>query len=144
MRLRDERDGYDPRTWARLALGAFVSRADYDVAMALREDLRRDIDDLLDEVEFLVTAGAAAPAAVATAAHPFGMLRERFLAAPFSSTGHPAMAMPIGFDPDGLPLSLQVAGRFGAENALVGLAALHRTMRPWQTVSPTLKESLSL
>lgn len=140
-RLRTEREGYDPRTWARLALGAFVNREAYDDAMALRAILRTEIDGLLAGADLLVTAGAPAPAGDPGAAPPFGMLRDRFLAAPFSATGHPAMTMPIGFcDDSGLPLSLQAVSRFGEESRLVGLAALHRTLRPWQTMRPPFEK----
>jgi aspartyl-tRNA(Asn)/glutamyl-tRNA(Gln) amidotransferase subunit A len=138
-RLRKHRDEYDPRTWARLALGAFVSAEDYQAAMSLRAHLRREIDGLLDRAEILVTAGAPAPAGLPQLAPPFGMLRERFILAPFSSTGHPALTMPIGFH-RGLPLSLQAVAGYEAEERLVGLAASHASRRPWQSLTPELKK----
>lgn len=135
-RLRTEADGYDPRTWSRLTLGAFVSTSTYEAAMRLREVLRREIDDLFNEVDILVTAGAAAPPANPKHAAPFGMLRERFLESPFNATGHPAMTMPIGFDGSGLPLSMQLIAPFGAEDILLQVAAQHGQLRSWQETLP--------
>lgn len=141
-RLRNERDAYDPRTWSRLALGAFVSSKSYRTAMALRRTLRGEIDRLFDNADILVTAGAPAAAGSPTAAAPFGMLRDRFLLSPFSATGHPAMTMPIGFA-DGLPLSLQAIAPFAEEERLVGLAAAHALMRDWQASRPPLEDLTS-
>ena len=138
-RLRAEASGYDPRTWSRLALGAFVSTDVYESAMRLREVLRQEIDALFKDVDVLVTAGASAAPASPGKAAPFGMLCERFIASPFSATGHPALAMPIGFDRNGLPLSMQIVAPFGAEEVLVQTAALHGLLRPWQNTRPPLK-----
>jgi len=41
----------------------------------------------------------------------------------WSLTGFPALNLPIGFDPQGLPLGLQLAAPPHADNALLGAAA---------------------
>lgn len=135
-RLRAERDGYDPRTWARLAIGAFVSHETYGQALLLRKRLRAEIDGLLEQVEVLVTAAAPAGAGDPAAAPPFGMLDAPFLTTPFSLTGHPAIAMPIGLDRGGMPLSMQLVARMRHEPTLLRAAAAHRRIRPWQTLTP--------
>ena len=38
-------------------------------------------------------------------------------------TGHPAISVPGAFTPDGLPVGLQLVGRYGEERALLGIAA---------------------
>ena len=42
---------------------------------------------------------------------------------PFNVTGHPALAMTAGFSKDGLPLSLQLAGRYWDEAGVMRAAA---------------------
>jgi amidase len=49
----------------------------------------------------------------------------------FNITGQPAVAVPAGFGADGLPLSVQLAGRIGAEDVLYALAAQLEAARPW-------------
>jgi amidase len=56
----------------------------------------------------------------------------------FNVTGQPAIALPAGFDSDGLPLSVQLVGRPGAERTLYALAAQLEAARPWAQHRPPL------
>jgi aspartyl-tRNA(Asn)/glutamyl-tRNA(Gln) amidotransferase subunit A len=47
------------------------------------------------------------------------MLRSTQL---FNITGHPAITVPCGNTPDGLPVGAQIVGRTGADTALLSLA----------------------
>jgi amidase len=49
----------------------------------------------------------------------------------FNLTGQPAIALPAGFGADGLPLSVQLIGRPGAEDLLYSLAGQLEIARPW-------------
>jgi amidase len=49
----------------------------------------------------------------------------------FNLTGQPAIAVPAGFGTDGLPLSVQLVGRLGAEALLYSLAAQIEAAAPW-------------
>lgn len=49
----------------------------------------------------------------------------------FNLTGQPAIAIPAGFGADGLPLSVQLVGRHGAEATLYSLAAQLERTNPW-------------
>ncbi len=51
-------------------------------------------------------------------------------------TGQPAIALPAGIGGDGLPLSVQLVGRPGAEQSLYGLAAQLEAVRPWSGQRP--------
>ncbi len=52
-------------------------------------------------------------------------------AAAFNVTGQPAIALPAGFAADGLPLSIQLVGRLGAEDVLYSLAGQLEAAAPW-------------
>jgi amidase len=54
----------------------------------------------------------------------------------FNLTGQPAIALPAGFAADGLPLSVQLVGRPGAEDLLYSLAGEIETARPWAHHTP--------
>ena len=43
---------------------------------------------------------------------------------PFNMTGHPAVSMPCGFGADGLPIGLQLVGRFRGDAELLRVCAL--------------------
>jgi amidase len=57
---------------------------------------------------------------------------------PFNVTGQPAATVPAGLSADGLPLSVQLAGRPGEEETLLSLAAQLEAQRPWATTRPPL------
>ena len=50
---------------------------------------------------------------------------------PFNITGHPAIALPVGLDGEGLPLSVQLVGRFREDAALLDLAAAVEALAGW-------------
>jgi amidase len=56
----------------------------------------------------------------------------------FNATGQPACSVPAGFDGDGLPLAVQLAGRPHDEATLLSLAAQIEGARPWADRRPPL------
>jgi amidase len=56
----------------------------------------------------------------------------------FNATGQPACSVPAGFDGDGLPLAVQLAGRPHDEATLLSLAAQIEGARPWAGRRPPL------
>ncbi len=53
-------------------------------------------------------------------------------------TGQPAIALPAGIGGDGLPLSVQLMGRPGAEQTLYALAAELEEAQPWRERRPAV------
>jgi amidase len=100
---------------------------------------------LWDEIDVLVTPataktaidaeggyGHSAPVAINVAARftPF--------TAVFNVTGQPAVTLPAGMGTDGLPLSVQLVGRLGAEDVLYSLAGQIESAVPWAGRRPAL------
>lgn len=50
---------------------------------------------------------------------------------PFNATGQPVIALPVGFDSNGLPISVQLIGKPAAELTLIRLAAQLEQVNPW-------------
>jgi aspartyl-tRNA(Asn)/glutamyl-tRNA(Gln) amidotransferase subunit A len=57
---------------------------------------------------------------------------------PFNLTGQPAATVPCGFDHDGLPLGLQIVGRFGDDATVLRAAAAFEAAEPWAQLTPPL------
>ena len=56
----------------------------------------------------------------------------------FNLTGQPAIALPAGVGSDGLPLSVQLVGRPGAEDVLYALAGQIESAAPWADRRPAI------
>ncbi|GAA1602242.1 amidase [Actinoplanes couchii] len=53
-------------------------------------------------------------------------------AAPWNYAGLPAIVVPVGFRPDGLPLAVQLVGPPGSELLLLSVAGQFEVANPWQ------------
>jgi amidase len=116
-----------------------------DRLLARRARTSERILDLWDEVDVLLTPGLARTALPAeggygrSAAVAFDRA-GRFTpwTTPFNVTGQPACTLPAGFGADGLPLSVQLVGRPGAEDVLYSLAGQIENARPWAEYRPPI------
>jgi amidase len=99
--------------------------------------------ELWEDFDVLMTPGLASPPIAAEGGYGRSGLAAFNLAgrftpwtAIFNVTGQPAISIPAGFTPDGLPLSVQLVGRLGAEDTLYSLAAQIEEARPWTDRRP--------
>jgi amidase len=108
-----------------------------------RERVAARIAGLWDEYDVLVTpttARAPIPAdgaygrSAAVAVNTAGRFTP--FTAVFNLTGQPAVAVPAGWDGDGVPLSVQLVGRPGAEDVLYALAGQLEQAVPWADRRP--------
>jgi 2-dehydropantoate 2-reductase len=114
--------GYAEGTRALLALGARVTPAEYDAALARRDELTAAIEASLAGVDVLAgpTVGFVAP----EQDPPFGVGEdsgEGHFTGPYNLTGHPAISLPV--PAAGLPAGLQLAGRRSRDGDLLRVAA---------------------
>lgn len=100
---------------------------------------------LWDEFDVLVTPGLGSSAIAAEAAYGRSGFVAFNVAARFTPwtpifniTGQPAVSIPAGFGSDGLPLSVQLVGRLGAEDTLYSLAGQIEAARPWADRRPLI------
>jgi aspartyl-tRNA(Asn)/glutamyl-tRNA(Gln) amidotransferase subunit A len=57
---------------------------------------------------------------------------------PFNLTGQPAATAPCGFDAYGLPVGLQIVGRWRDDATVLRAAAAFERERPWENIRPPL------
>ena len=67
-----------------------------------------------------------------------GMSRFYPYCVPWNHLGNPAMSIPAGFSPEGMPLAIQIIGRPGDEPTLLSLAAQIEAERPWAEMRPPI------
>ncbi|HYF24900.1 MAG TPA: amidase [Baekduia sp.] len=129
----------EPRTRHIAALGRALPGAAVRWARGAEADLSRRVLSLFDEgFDALLTPGCAEGPyrAGEFTQHGtawwvmFAAKRIPYFAA-FNLTGTPAVAVPAGFDDDGLPVGVQLAGRPRDEATLLGLTAQLEQARPW-------------
>lgn len=131
------RDDYAPVTRARLDAALLCSGADHVNALrwqgrALREFLR----DVLSRVDVVAypTVPDLPPLLAAGSTH--SSLAALRLNRPFSLLGLPAMSVPVGFDPVGLPVGLQLISRPWAEQTLLRAGAAYQAITDWHLRIP--------
>jgi aspartyl-tRNA(Asn)/glutamyl-tRNA(Gln) amidotransferase subunit A len=137
--LETHADRYSPGVRLRLEMGRYILAEDYLRAMALRAQLRENVDTALNGLDALLLPALAitAPPLGAASVDVDGarepvravMLRLTQL---FNITGHPAIAIPAGSS-DGFPVGLQLVGRRGRTADLLALAA---AVEPYITGGP--------
>jgi amidase len=63
-------------------------------------------------------------------------IRTFTFAAPFNTTGEPAISLPLHHSPDGLPVGVQLVAPHGREDVLLQLAAQLERAHPWHHRQP--------
>src|SRR5215813_8696708 len=140
-------DEVEKVTWATAKLGDAVSGADYVRATQTAHKLGRQMASFHADWDVLLTPG------LATLPVKLGWLdmmmddvdeywRRVFAFSPFTVwfnlTGQPAMMLPLGGSPEGLPVASQLVARYGDEATLFRLAAQLEAARPWFDRKPAL------
>ena len=104
-----------------------VSDADAARAARRREEYREVVEDALEGIDLVLTPtlplvapwiGAGAPGDLQVRE---ALIRRTF---PFNALGWPALALPCGAAEDGLPASVQLAGRPGADGLVLAAGRL--------------------
>jgi amidase len=137
-----DRTTLQPRTRRHIALGEWAWRRGY-VRETDRQRWRDQCLAFLDSFDLLLTPALAATPPPAQSwstrswrANLLSNVRYAPYAAPWNLAGFPAIAVPVGTRPDGLPLAAQLVGPPGAERLLLAVAGQLEQAAPWPRHSP--------
>jgi aspartyl-tRNA(Asn)/glutamyl-tRNA(Gln) amidotransferase subunit A len=124
------------------AVAASVAPAvDYLQAMRLRTRMRRVLHELYAKYDALVAPSRG------TVAHPldrnFNEAYANFRQGPpiipaGNIAGQPALSVPSGFGPDGLPTGIQFTGKAWSEARLISIASAYQSATEWHRRRPNL------
>lgn len=111
--LRERGADFGRYTYQRLMPGAAISAADLIRAQRMRLQLTMTLErEVFSRCDALLCAGCLSPAPRLDAfSKDWPPADASKLTIPFNVTGHPALAVPSGFDREAMPLGFQIVGR---------------------------------
>jgi len=142
--LRERPELYAEITRTRLRAGAAISGADLVHALRWRRQLCAAYLAATDGLDAVVSGCALGPAPRLDdlTGPPYLATRGKLVMTPFSLTGAPALSVCAGFTADGLPLSLQIAGRPFDDAKVLRVGHAYERATPWRDRRPPLESAI--
>ncbi len=139
-------DRVDPGLREAAVAGATASASDYLDATAVRMELGRRMGVFHATYDLLVTPTMPIPAFPAGQASPDDWPSQLWTSwtpytYPFNLTQQPALSVPCGFTPAGLPVGLQVVGPRHADARVLRAGRAYEHATDWDTRRPPLLEA---
>ncbi len=139
--FRERPQDFGHHMFARIALGAFLSAADYVEATRQRRELCIEFARALEDVDVVVSANSTGPAPRIDAIPTYSTFERASYTGPYNLTGSPALSVPIGFE-DGLPLAFQIAGKPFDEAGVMRVGHAFEQATEFHRQRPTIAASL--
>ena len=122
----------------RVLPAVLINGRDYIQAQRERRRMVAEMAPVYANYDVLVTATAGGPAPRLESWRTIEFWRRASLTTPFNVTGGPALAQCIGFSSNGLPLSMQIAGRPFDDATVLRVAHAYEKATPWRAKRPEL------
>jgi aspartyl-tRNA(Asn)/glutamyl-tRNA(Gln) amidotransferase subunit A len=145
--LDDVRALLDPGLLVVIERAASLSAADMAHALQLRNTYYTGMRQFMDLQRFDLLLTPTLPVTAFTAGldEPDGWQRSTLspldwtpFTFPFNLTGQPAATVPCGVDRNGLPVGLQLVGRWRDDGTVLRAAAAFESAMPWRDLRPPL------
>jgi aspartyl-tRNA(Asn)/glutamyl-tRNA(Gln) amidotransferase subunit A len=135
--LARQPDRFGPDVRARLRKAQAVTAADYIRARERQVALHRELDQVFEHVDLVLTptCPVVAPrlADIDPLAPPSSLSRNTRL---FNTAGLPTLAVPCGFSAGGLPIGLSLTGRAWDEPTVLRAGHAYQSLTDWHTRPP--------
>ena len=122
----------------RIALGAFISAAEYVQTIRRRRILCLELKAAMADLDILVSASQPGEAPRIDSVPKWGNLEKPSLTMPFNLTGFPAMSVCTGFGAGGLPVHMQLIAKPFAEPTLFRAGHAYESATQWRATRPHL------
>ncbi|WP_065258389.1 amidase [Pseudomonas bananamidigenes] len=144
-----DRSTLEPATLACYAFGQQSRGTDFAAALEVRNSVARQVAAWFGSIDILLTPTLPQlPQALGLYNRGAGMLdglkwtARVFEHSPFTPVfnvaGTPAISLPLGMSREGLPIGVQLAARFGADDVLLRLSAQLEQALPWHHRRPLI------
>jgi aspartyl-tRNA(Asn)/glutamyl-tRNA(Gln) amidotransferase subunit A len=136
-------DQLDPGLRVVVEAGRRRTAVDYTTAMARRNEYAEKLREFTSRFDLFLTptlpitafrAGDDQPGSIEGV--PTSYLSWTSFTYPFNMTGQPAATVPCGFDGEGLPIGLQIVGRFHDDAKVLRAASAFEKIAPWHHHRP--------
>jgi aspartyl-tRNA(Asn)/glutamyl-tRNA(Gln) amidotransferase subunit A len=118
--------------------GSAARAVDYVAAQRRRRELAHATDALIRGFDVLLLPCACHTAPSFDDPKAVLAFMSDSATTPFSLSGHPALAMRTGFDEAGLPIGVQLVGRYFDEAMVLRAARAYERARTWHRRRPRL------
>lgn len=141
--LEERPDDYPSDTLANLRKGRKVTLDEYLAGLDAFRRLRVKLESIFREIDILLTptrdtvAPRMANDGRVLDPFPYERAGRPSHTAPFNLGGQPAISIPCGFDPHGLPIGLQLVGRLFAEGTVLRAADAYQQVTVWHRTHPS-------
>jgi aspartyl-tRNA(Asn)/glutamyl-tRNA(Gln) amidotransferase subunit A len=136
--LRERPGDYGALARRRLLPGAFMTAGDYVGAQRRRGEVIAAVEDRLRDFDVLLCASSMDPPSRMDDVEETARTYPRQARTPFNVTGHPALAMMAGLSHEGLPVSVQFAGRYFDDATVLRVAAAYERAAGWHKKKPPI------
>jgi aspartyl-tRNA(Asn)/glutamyl-tRNA(Gln) amidotransferase subunit A len=110
-KLRSKPEEFGDMVRARFRMGGLFTSGEYVQAQRLRNVIKREFATALRQVDLIASPTMSNPPAAFQAVDVMTTARQPSFTGPYNLTGMPAISVPCGFTPKGLPVGLQLAGK---------------------------------
>ncbi len=135
--LRTRPDLFGASLRYRIIAGGLVRAEEYIQAQRLRTDLARAMQKVMTTVD-LVMLPTTEPAGKLEPVPPASLFTKLSFMTPFNVGGNPALSVCSGFNQQGLPFSLQIAGRLFDDATVLRAGDAYEKATPWRDKRPSL------
>jgi aspartyl-tRNA(Asn)/glutamyl-tRNA(Gln) amidotransferase subunit A len=141
--FEEVRDQLDPGLVSIVEAGQRFSASDFTAALNHRNAYANKLRAFTSQYDLFLTptlpitafnAGADQPGSIQ--GRPTKYLSWTAFTYPFNMTGQPAATVPCGWDENGLPIGLQIVGRFHDDPTVLRAAAAFEAIFPWRDRRP--------
>lgn len=140
-------ESFETVTWLLASQGQQQTAMEYATAVQTMQRVGRNVGAFFTEFDVLMTPTLPDPPVQLeyfrmTTDNPEAegpkLARATMFTSVFNASGNPAASLPLHWTPEGLPVGVQIVGRYGDEATLFRLAAQFEAVQPWFRRRPNL------